>query len=200
MIRSAIVLAGLVVAVTSSSLFAQGGTRAVAKGVRSRAHPGPRLGGVQRPADPGCRRLLLLAIQPRVSLAADRVGRAGPLSRRRSSATRSSSSRRAGASCAGVAGTLGPGHHEEYAAAPAGVDERHPVASYFKPTNGQTRLRFFTHPPNAGTVQEVAYLLPNELVLGDLLFESPTRLWDEGTYALVVRYDGAEAVLPIELR
>ena len=42
--------------------------------------------------------------------------------------------------------------------------------------------------------------MPNELGLGDLLFESPTRLWDEGTYALVVRYDGAEAVLPIELR
>ena len=37
-------------------------------------------------------------------------------------------------------------------------------------------------------------------VLGDLLFDSPTRLWDKGTYALVVRYDGGEAVLPIELR
>ena len=32
------------------------------------------------------------------------------------------------------------------------------------------------------------------------LFESPTGLWDKGTYALVVRYDGADAVLPIELR
>jgi hypothetical protein len=77
---------------------------------------------------------------------------------------------------------------------------RHPVASYFAPANGQTRLRFFTHPPNGGTVQEVVYLAPKELVLGDLLFESPTRLWDKGTYALVIRYDGAEAVLPIELR
>jgi hypothetical protein len=77
---------------------------------------------------------------------------------------------------------------------------RHPVASYFKPANGQTRLRFFTSPRVGGTVQEVVYLMPNELVLGDLLFESPTRLWDEGTYALVVRYDGAEAVLPIELQ
>jgi hypothetical protein len=77
---------------------------------------------------------------------------------------------------------------------------RHPVWSYFTPTNGQTRLRFFTHPPNSGTVQEVVYLAPKELVLGDLLFESPTRLWDEGTYALVIRYDGAEAVLPIELQ
>jgi hypothetical protein len=77
---------------------------------------------------------------------------------------------------------------------------RHPVESYFAPANGQTRLRFFTHPPNGGTVQEVVYLAPKELVLGDLLFESPTRLWDKGTYALVIRYDGGDAILPIELR
>jgi hypothetical protein len=77
---------------------------------------------------------------------------------------------------------------------------RHPVASYFTPANGQTSLRFFTSPPDPGTVQEVVNLKPKELVLGDLLFDSPTRLWDKGTYALVVRYDGAEAVLPIELR
>jgi hypothetical protein len=77
---------------------------------------------------------------------------------------------------------------------------RHPVASYFVPSNGQTRLRFFSHPRAFGTVQQVVYLAPKELVLGDLLFESPTRLWDKGTYALVVRYDGSEAVLPIELR
>jgi hypothetical protein len=77
---------------------------------------------------------------------------------------------------------------------------RHPVASYFTPANGQTSLRFFTRPPNPGTVQKVVNLQPKELVLGDLLFESPTRLWDKGTYALVIRHDGAEAVLPIELR
>ena len=76
---------------------------------------------------------------------------------------------------------------------------RHPVSSYFAPANGQTNLRFFTRPPNPGTVQQVVSLQPNELVLGDLLFESPTRLWDKGTHALVVRYNGAEAVLPIEL-
>jgi hypothetical protein len=77
---------------------------------------------------------------------------------------------------------------------------RHPVGSYFRPVNGRSRLRFFTHPRSGGTVLDTVYLAPNELVLGDLLFESPTRLWDEGTYALVIRYDGAEAVLPIELR
>jgi len=77
---------------------------------------------------------------------------------------------------------------------------RHPVSSYFTPTNGGTGLRFFARPPGMGTVQEVVYLKRDELAVGDLLFESPTRLWDEGTHALFIRYDGAEAVLPIELR
>jgi hypothetical protein len=77
---------------------------------------------------------------------------------------------------------------------------RHPVYSYFTAANGQTGLRFFSRPPGTGTVQEIVYLKPKELVLGDLLFESPTRLWDEGTYALVIGYDATEAVLPIELR
>jgi hypothetical protein len=74
---------------------------------------------------------------------------------------------------------------------------RHPVGSYFAPANGQQRFPFFTL---TGTVQKVAFLRPRELLLGDLLFESPTRVWDEGTHALVIRYDGAEAVLPIDLR
>lgn len=47
---------------------------------------------------------------------------------------------------------------------------RHPVESYFKVMNGRRRLRFFTRPPGAGTVLDF------------------------------VRYDGAEAVLPIDLR
>jgi hypothetical protein len=74
---------------------------------------------------------------------------------------------------------------------------RHPVASYFAEMNGRQVFPFFTL---TDTVQQVAFMQPKELLLGDLLFESPTRLWDDGTYALVVRYDGAEAVLPIELR
>ena len=77
---------------------------------------------------------------------------------------------------------------------------RHQVSSYF-PTPYQTQaLRFFTRPPNDGLVQQKLHLLPYELGLGDLLFESPTGLWDEGTYALVIRYSGAEAMLPIDLR
>jgi hypothetical protein len=77
---------------------------------------------------------------------------------------------------------------------------RHPISSYFAPANGQMRFPFFTRPHGGGTVQNVVYLKPKELVSGDLLFESPTRLWDKGTHALHIRYDGAEAVLPIELR
>ena len=76
---------------------------------------------------------------------------------------------------------------------------RHQVAHYFQP-DAQTYLRFFTRPTDDGTVQQAVYLRPYELGLSDLLFESPTRLWDKGTYALVLRYDGGEAVLPIELR
>ena len=74
---------------------------------------------------------------------------------------------------------------------------RHPVASYFSRAFGAQRVPFFTF---TDTVKEVAILQPKELLLSDLLFESPTRLWDEGTHALVIRYDGAEALLPIELR
>jgi hypothetical protein len=77
---------------------------------------------------------------------------------------------------------------------------RHQIASYFKGLNGQTGLRFFVWPNGAGTVLETINVRSDELVRGDLLFESPTRLWDDGTYALVIAYDGREAVLPIELR
>jgi hypothetical protein len=77
---------------------------------------------------------------------------------------------------------------------------KHPVYSYFSPTSGQTGLRFFARPPGTGTVLEVVYVRAKELVLGDLLFESPTGFWEKGTYALGIRYDGEEAVLPIKLQ
>jgi hypothetical protein len=46
---------------------------------------------------------------------------------------------------------------------------RHPVASYFKAVNGQTSLRFFTQPPNPGTVQQEVRLMPDELAKPVLL-------------------------------
>jgi hypothetical protein len=36
-------------------------------------------------------------------------------------------------------------------------------------------------------------------VWADLLFESPTGAWQKGVYTLVIRYDGEEAAVPIEL-
>ncbi len=80
------------------------------------------------------------------------------------------------------------------------TSSRHPVSSYFVAPNRQTGLPFFTDLRRGGTVRNELLLAPDELALGNLFFESPTPLWDKGTYALVVRYDGAEAVLPIELR
>jgi len=77
---------------------------------------------------------------------------------------------------------------------------RHQIGSYFKNTNGGTGLRFFVHPRGAGTVLEFADLAPDQAAYGDLLFQSPTRLWDKGVHALVVRYDGGEAMLPIDLQ
>ena len=40
---------------------------------------------------------------------------------------------------------------------------------------------------------------PQGTAFADLLFESPTGSWQKGAYAVVIRYDGEEAVLPIEL-
>lgn len=77
---------------------------------------------------------------------------------------------------------------------------RHQVGTYFKPTNGVENLRFFTAPAGTGTVLDFAQLRPETLVMGDLVFEAPTRLWDKGTHALVVRYSGGEVMLPIELQ
>jgi len=76
---------------------------------------------------------------------------------------------------------------------------RHQMSNYF-PTSYRTHLRFFTQPPNDGLVQDTVHLMPYQLAVGDLLFESPTGSWDEGTYALIIRYAGEEAMLPIELR
>jgi hypothetical protein len=200
MIRSAIVLAGLVVAVTSSSLFAQDGTRAIPKEFDHVRTLGRAL------SEYNDQRIQVAAAYyysqsnhdfPWLLIELGALGRAvtkierdqielvtprGRVLRLASQARWAQDSTRNALLLQRAATT------------------RHPVASYFKPANDQTFLRFFTHPPNAGTVQQVVYLQPDQLVLGDLLFESPTRLWDEGTYALVVRYDGAEAVLPIELQ
>ena len=43
-------------------------------------------------------------------------------------------------------------------------------------------------------------IAPEEVLLGDLLFESPTGAWERGIYALEIEHEGGTAALPIELR
>jgi hypothetical protein len=76
---------------------------------------------------------------------------------------------------------------------------RHQVSTYFRGRGGQ-RLRFFGRPELGQTVIDVAQIAPEEVLLGDLMFESPTGAWERGTYALEIEHDGGTAALPIELR
>ena len=76
---------------------------------------------------------------------------------------------------------------------------RHQVGTYFRGRGGQ-RLRFFGRPEQGQTVIDVAQIAPEEVLLGDLLFESPTGAWERGIYALEIEHEGGRAALPIELR
>lgn len=77
---------------------------------------------------------------------------------------------------------------------------RHQVRTYFRGTRGVESLRFFGRPEQGQTVIDVAQIAPEEVLLGDLLFESPTGAWEKGVYALEIEHDGGVAALPIELR
>lgn len=77
---------------------------------------------------------------------------------------------------------------------------RHQVRSYFRETNGIEFLRFFA-PPDAGTtVVDRMQAAPEQVLLGDLLFASPSGLWDRGVYVLTIRRADGDVRLPIELR
>jgi hypothetical protein len=77
---------------------------------------------------------------------------------------------------------------------------RHQVRTYFRGTRGVESLRFFGRPEQGQTVIDVAQIAPEEVLLGDLLFESPTGAWEKGVYGLEIEHDGGIAALPIELR
>ncbi len=77
---------------------------------------------------------------------------------------------------------------------------RHQVRTYFRGTRGVEPLRFFGRPEQGETVIDVAQIAPEEVLLGDLLFESPTGAWERGIYALEIEHEGGTAALPIELR
>jgi hypothetical protein len=75
---------------------------------------------------------------------------------------------------------------------------RHAVASYFSQRDQIDPMKFFTL-PFGGIVHNDFVVDRHRVVVGDLLFEAPTGLWEDGTYALVVRHERGQAQLPIEL-
>ena len=77
---------------------------------------------------------------------------------------------------------------------------RHQVRSYFREADGSEALRFFTRPEDGGTVIDAVQTVPEQVLLGDLMFESPTGAWERGRYALNLRYELGTASLPIDLK
>ena len=66
---------------------------------------------------------------------------------------------------------------------------RHDTTSYFNQRDRVEDLRLFRLP--FGNVVHTNFVVDNDRVAaGDLLFESPTGRWENGTYALVVRHAG----------
>lgn len=76
---------------------------------------------------------------------------------------------------------------------------RHQLSNFFRGRGGPP-LRFFGRPEQGDTVVNLAQIAPDEVLLGDLLFESPTGAWERGTHALEIEHDIGTAALPIELR
>jgi hypothetical protein len=75
---------------------------------------------------------------------------------------------------------------------------RHNVASYFNQRDHVDAMQFFTL-PFGHVVHDDFVVDVHRVVVGDLLFESPTGRWEDGTYSLVVRHEHGQAELPIEL-
>lgn len=77
---------------------------------------------------------------------------------------------------------------------------RHQVRSYFKEIADITRLRFFMRPEDRGTIVDSMDSTSDQVLLGDLFFESPTGAWAKGRYVLAIGHTRGVAQLPIELR
>ena len=77
---------------------------------------------------------------------------------------------------------------------------RHQVRSYFKEIADITRLRFFVRPDDRGTIVDSMDAMSDQVLLGDLFFESPTGAWEKGRYVLAIGHTRGVALLPIELR
>ena len=77
---------------------------------------------------------------------------------------------------------------------------RHQLRTYFPGTRGTESMRFFGRPENGETVIDAVESAPDQVLLGDLLFESPTGAWARGRHVLVLRLADGTVELPIDLR
>jgi hypothetical protein len=78
-----------------------------------------------------------------------------------------------------------------------GAASRHDVLSYFNERDRAYPFELFSL--SSGAVQTNFVTHRHHVAHGDLFFESPTGLWEDGTHTLVIERDDVRAALPIEL-
>ncbi|MBL8137314.1 MAG: hypothetical protein JNL48_11880 [Acidobacteria bacterium] len=76
---------------------------------------------------------------------------------------------------------------------------RHQVRPYFGGA-GINRLRFFSRPQDGYTVVDLEDSFWDPVLIGDLLFESPTGAWEPGRHVLTIGYSRGVAALPLDLK
>jgi hypothetical protein len=77
---------------------------------------------------------------------------------------------------------------------------RHQVRPYFDSAANVNRLRFFSRPQDGYTVVDLEDSFWDPVLIGDLLFESPTGAWESGRHVLSIGYGRGVAALPIDLK
>lgn len=77
---------------------------------------------------------------------------------------------------------------------------RHQVRGYFGSASALTRLRFFARPEDGHTVVDAEDAFWDPVLVGDLLFESPTGAWESGRHLLVIGHEYGVVRMPLDLR
>ena len=75
---------------------------------------------------------------------------------------------------------------------------RHSTTSYFRRRNRSEDMHFFSL-PGSSVVRDDFVIDRFRVAWGDLFFESPTGLWEEGTYTLLIEQEGVRVAMPIVL-
>lgn len=80
------------------------------------------------------------------------------------------------------------------------LPSRHQVRPYFGSAIQVNRLRFFSRPEDGYTVVDAEDVVWDPVLVGDLLFESPTGAWDSGRHVLVIGHALGTIRLPLDLK